>query len=218
MSTTILFRAAAVLLVLFALGHQIGFRTVDPQWGAAEVVRAMQTTHFTVQGAAGRTYWGFFSGFGFFVTGFLLFSAVLAWELGGVPGEMLRQLSRVLWAFALCYAVIAILTWTYFFVAPGVFATLVAACIALAAWQATRTPSATRHYLSATQRFYGSISNVEVRDVLVDGDRACVLTHYTLRPPNGAAPFESDVAEIFSVRHRAIQSLGIYFDSAPFPK
>ena len=257
MKPAVLYRTAAVLLLLFALGHQFGFRKVAPEWHADEVVRAMQSTPFTVQGFA-RTYWGFFSGFGFFVTAFLLFSAVLAWELGGLPAETLRALPRVLWTFAMCYVGIAVMTWAYFFVAPGMFASLIAVCLTMAALQGNRAQSMTRKtiqsyfdrlerkngweasladqlqftsftspakhvsgreaYLQATKRFYSTIAGVRVRDVIVDGDKACVLTHYALRPPNGTPAFESDVAEIFSVKNDKIDSLGIYFDTAPFPK
>ena len=73
-------------------------------------------------------------------------------------------------------------------------------------------------YLEATKRFYSTIADFEVRQLLVDGDRAVALTHYTIQPPNGAPPFASDVAESFSVRDGKITSLDIYFDSAPFPK
>jgi ketosteroid isomerase-like protein len=73
-------------------------------------------------------------------------------------------------------------------------------------------------YLQATKRFCSTIARVEVRDLLVDGDRACAFTHYDLQPPNGGPAFQSDVAELFSVKDGKIGSLGIYFDSAPFPK
>ena len=72
-------------------------------------------------------------------------------------------------------------------------------------------------YLEATKRFYASIAAMEVRDVIVDGERACALTRYRLQRPGGAA-FESDVAEVFGVRDGKISSLDIYFDTAPFPK
>jgi ketosteroid isomerase-like protein len=71
-------------------------------------------------------------------------------------------------------------------------------------------------YLEATKRFYGSIQSMQVRDVLVDGNRACAFTHYNLAGPNG--PFTSDVAEVFEVKDGKIGSFAIYFDSAPFPK
>jgi ketosteroid isomerase-like protein len=72
-------------------------------------------------------------------------------------------------------------------------------------------------YLEATKRFFGMITAVEVRDLMVDGPKACALTRYQLRPPAGP-PFESDVAEIFQVVDGQIGSLDIYFDSVPFPK
>jgi hypothetical protein len=133
-STALLYRLAAVLLLLFAAGHQVGFRQVDPQWGVTQLTDGIKTTHFEVQGFT-RTYWDFFSGFGFFVTVLLLFSAILAWQLGGLPAATLATLRVILWSFAGCYVVIAVLTWRYFFMAPLVFAVLVAVSLALAAWR-----------------------------------------------------------------------------------
>jgi len=72
-------------------------------------------------------------------------------------------------------------------------------------------------YLEATKRFYSMITALEVRDLLVDGQRACALTRYALQPPGGAA-FHSDVAEVFEVRDGKITSFEIFFDSSPFPK
>jgi hypothetical protein len=129
-----LYRTAAVLLVLFAGGHQLGFRQVDPSWSAGQVVTLMQSTHFTVQGFS-RSYWEFFSGFGFFSTVFLLFSALLAWELARVPREVMGAMTRIRWAFALCYLIIAVLMWTNFFAGPIVFSVLIALCLLLAAWK-----------------------------------------------------------------------------------
>ena len=76
--------------------------------------------------------------------------------------------------------------------------------------------SGKQSFIEATKRFYSSIQSFEVRSLLVEGSQACALTRYTLQGPAGA--FESDVAEIYSVRGGKIDSLGIYFDSAPFPK
>jgi ketosteroid isomerase-like protein len=72
-------------------------------------------------------------------------------------------------------------------------------------------------YLESTQRFFSMVSSVEVRSLIVDGATACALTRYELQPPRGAA-FQSDVAEIFTVRDGKIDSFGIYFDTSPFPK
>lgn len=72
--------------------------------------------------------------------------------------------------------------------------------------------------LQATRPFYSTVTAFEVRDLLVDGDRACVLTRYEVQPPDGAAAFHSDVAEIFSVRDGKIASFSIYFDPSPYPR
>lgn len=72
-------------------------------------------------------------------------------------------------------------------------------------------------YLQSTKNFYGGIVAFEVRDLLIDGDKACALTRYRLQRPQ-APMFNSDVAEIFRVRDGKITSFDIYFDSAPFPK
>jgi ketosteroid isomerase-like protein len=72
-------------------------------------------------------------------------------------------------------------------------------------------------FLESTNRFYASIDSFELRDVLVDSDKACVLTRYQLKGPNGNA-FQSDVAEVFTTKDNKISSFSIYFDSAPFPK
>jgi ketosteroid isomerase-like protein len=71
--------------------------------------------------------------------------------------------------------------------------------------------------LEATRRFYATVASLRVNDLLVDGERACALTHYALQMPGGA-PFTSDVAEIFTVRNGRVVALAIYFDSAPYPK
>jgi len=126
-----------VLLVLFGLGHQLGFRRVDPRWGVDSAIGALKATQFQVQGMT-RTYWDFFSGFGFFVTVLLFFSAILAFQLAGLSKESLRSLRVVTWAFALSFVVITLLTWRYFFIAPLVFSSLVALCLLMAAWSAAR--------------------------------------------------------------------------------
>ena len=72
-------------------------------------------------------------------------------------------------------------------------------------------------FLESTKRFYSMIRSFELRDLIVDGDRAVALTRYQLGGPGGAS-FSSDVAEVFTVANGKITSFAIYFDSAPFPK
>ena len=88
MKAFVFYRIAAALLLLFALGHTLGFRQSDPQWGVDALLGSMRSIHFDVQGF-NRTYWDLFVGSGFFVSVFLLFAAVLAWQLFGLPADTL---------------------------------------------------------------------------------------------------------------------------------
>src|SRR5215813_13343156 len=88
MKASIFYRTAAVLLLLFALGHTLGFRQSDPQWGVDSLLASMRSIHFNLQGFS-RTYWDLFVAAGFSVGVFYLFAAVLAWQLGGPAMETL---------------------------------------------------------------------------------------------------------------------------------
>ena len=133
MKPSLLYRISSGLLALFALGHTIGFRRVDPQWNADSVVNGMRTVNFHVLGFD-RSYWDFFSGFGFFASVFLVFSAILAWQFGSMSREVLAAIPVVRWSFAACFVLIAVLSWRYFFIPPAVLSTLVALGLVGAAW------------------------------------------------------------------------------------
>ena len=138
MKARIFYRISAVLLVLFAAGHTFGFRQVNPAWGADAVVAIMQSVHFNAEGFT-RTYWDFFSAFGLFFSVFLLFAAVLAWVLGGLPAEILARVRSIAWALAICFVAITALNWVYAFTIPIVFSTLTTVCLIAAAWLSAKT-------------------------------------------------------------------------------
>src|SRR5580704_12203086 len=129
----ILYRISAVLLVLFAAGHTIGFRQNNPAWGADAVIGIMRSVHFDAEGF-NRSYWDFFSAFGLFFSVFLLFAAVLAWVLGGLSAEILTRVRSIAWALAICFVAITALNWIYAFTIPIVFSTLITMCLFAAAW------------------------------------------------------------------------------------
>jgi hypothetical protein len=80
MKASLYYRIAAVLLVLFATGHTLGFRQADPRWGVDALLGSMRSIYFDIQGF-NRTYWDFFVAAGFSVGVFYLFAAILAWQL-----------------------------------------------------------------------------------------------------------------------------------------
>ncbi len=50
MKASMFYRIAAVLLLLFAVGHTLGFRQSDPNWGVDALLGSMRSIHFDVQG------------------------------------------------------------------------------------------------------------------------------------------------------------------------
>jgi len=133
MKASVFYRIAAVLLLLLGVGHTLGFRQSDPKWGVDALLASMRTIHFDVQGF-NRTYWDFFKAAGFSVGIFYLFAAILAWQLGGIPATTLAAMRGSAWAFALCFAAIAVVSWWYLFIVPIVFSTVITACLTAAAW------------------------------------------------------------------------------------
>jgi hypothetical protein len=138
MKAPLLYRIASALLLLFAAGHTMGFRRVDSRWGVDAAIQALKATRFDVQGFS-RTYWGFYTGFGLFVSVLLLFAAAVAWQLGGLSREVLGAMPGVTWGLAVCFVAVTFLSWQYFFIAPVVFSGLIALCLLAAAWSAGRS-------------------------------------------------------------------------------
>src|SRR3954466_11265780 len=133
MKASTLYRIAAVLLLLFAAGHTLGFRESDPAWGVDAMLGSMRSIHFDVQGF-NRTFWDFFVAAGFSVGVFYLFAAVLAWQLGGLPAATLALMRGTAWAFALSFAAISVVSLKYLFTIPVAFSIAITICLTAAAW------------------------------------------------------------------------------------
>ena len=133
MKASMFYRIAAVLLLLFAVGHTLGFRQSDPEWGVDALVGSMRSIHFDVQGF-NRTYWDLFAAAGFSVGVFYFFAAILAWQLGSLPAATLTLMRGIAWAFALCFAAITVVSWRYLFLIPIAFTIVITLCLTLAAW------------------------------------------------------------------------------------
>jgi hypothetical protein len=140
MKASIFYRVAAVLLLLFAAGHTLGFRQSDPKWGVDALLGSMRSIHFEVQGF-NRTYWDLFVAAGLSVGVFYLFAAILAWQLGGLPTETLAPMRGIAWAFALCFAAITVVSWAYLFTLPVVFSLVITVCLISAAWLSSKQVS-----------------------------------------------------------------------------
>src|SRR6059058_232081 len=98
MRASTFYRIASVLLLLFTVGHTLGFRQSDPHWGVDTLLASMRSIHFDVQGF-NRSYWDLFQAAGFSLGVFYLFTAILAWQLGGLPAATLALMRSTTWTF-----------------------------------------------------------------------------------------------------------------------
>jgi hypothetical protein len=151
MKASMVYRIAAVLLLLFAAGHTLAFSQTDPQWGIDPYLHLLRSIQFNVQGFD-RTFWDFFLAAGYSVGALYLFAAVLAWQLSRLPAATLALMRLTTWSFALCFAVIAVLSWTYLFVIPIAFSTLIAICLVVAAWLAGKESASAVNQMSSDSR------------------------------------------------------------------
>jgi hypothetical protein len=140
MRASMFYRIAAVLLLLFAAGHTLGFRQSDPTWGVDALLGSMRSIHFEVQGF-NRSYWDLFLAAGFSVGVFYVFAAILAWQLGGLPAETLALMRGIAWAFALCFAAITVVSWRYLFILPIASSGVITLCLTAAAWLSAKPVS-----------------------------------------------------------------------------
>ena len=134
METSVIYRVVAVLLVLYAAGHTLGFNRVDPVWGVNAPIAALQRITFVAQGTPGRTYWGFYLGFGYFCSILMLLAAALAWQLGGLSPDALRQMQLIRWAFAIAFVAATAITWRFFFTVPVAFSAVITLGLVAGAW------------------------------------------------------------------------------------
>ena len=140
MKASMFYRIAAILLLLFAVGHTLGFRQSDPKWGVDALLSSMRSIHFDVQGFH-RSYWDLFVAAGFSVGVLYLFAAILAWQLGNLPAATLALMRGTAWAFALCFAAITLVSWRYLFIIPIAFSIVITLCLTAAAWLSARQAS-----------------------------------------------------------------------------
>ena len=132
MKAAIFYRIASVLLLLFAALHTFGFRQVDPGWGVDSTIHSMQSSHFDLMGS-NRSYWDLFVGFGLLFSVFLVFAAVLAWQLGGLNDQTLAPMRGAAWALVICFVVVTIVCLRFACIVPTVFSILIVICLSVAA-------------------------------------------------------------------------------------
>jgi len=70
-------------------------------------------------------------------------------------------------------------------------------------------------YIEVIKRFSQLFTHMQVKQMMVDNDNACVIGNYDYVFPNGKS-INGDVAEIWKVKNGKLVSLTIYFDTLTF--
>jgi ketosteroid isomerase-like protein len=70
-------------------------------------------------------------------------------------------------------------------------------------------------YIEVIKRFSQVFTAMRVKEMIIQGDNACVIGNYDLRFPNGQE-LNGNVAELWTAKNGKLQSLTIYFDTLTF--
>ena len=70
-------------------------------------------------------------------------------------------------------------------------------------------------YIEVIKRFSQVFTAMHVKEMIIEGDNACVIGNYDFKFPNGQE-LNGNVAEIWTAKNEKLQSLTIYFDTMTF--
>jgi hypothetical protein len=135
-NATLLYRIAAFVFVLFALGHTYGFLSLRaPSAEGRAVYDLMNNVHFQLGGHS-YSYGGFYRGFGLSNTVSMVFWAFLSWHLGELARSAPGTIGALGWAFFGVQVGGVVLSFLYFGLPAIVLSALVAVVVGSAAWLA----------------------------------------------------------------------------------
>jgi len=134
MTATLLYRIAAVLLILFAVAHTFGTLLAPPPTPEAAALRHAMNQAFEVKGKS-YSYGSFYTGLAVSITIYLLFLAFLAWHLGSVAARTPDAIGALGWVLCAAKVATLVVAWVYIAAAPAISSALVALLLGLAAWK-----------------------------------------------------------------------------------
>jgi hypothetical protein len=133
MSPRLSLRLTALVFLLFAAGHTVGFLTFRaPTAEGQAVFNAMNSVHFAADGTT-YSYGNFYRGFGLFITVFQLFTAWLAWMLASWAASAPQQVRTIAWGLCVVQLISLGLSVAYFAAGPAVLSAIAVVLLIVAA-------------------------------------------------------------------------------------
>lgn len=124
-------RIAALISLLFALGHTLGSLKYWSPMGDNPVLQTMRNTHFEVMGVS-RTYFDFYMAFGYClsVAGFM--QSILLWQLAGLVATEPARVRAMIAVITVAVVVSGIISWLMIFPVPAYFSLALVAPLVVA--------------------------------------------------------------------------------------
>ncbi|MEZ2442929.1 nuclear transport factor 2 family protein [Chitinophaga sp. RCC_12] len=72
-------------------------------------------------------------------------------------------------------------------------------------------------YIEVIKRFSRAFKTMRVKEMIIDGENACVIGNYDFIFPDGTS-INGDVAEIWKAKNGKLDALTIFFDTLTFDK
>jgi hypothetical protein len=136
MTTTLMLRIAALISLLFAVGHSLAGLSHWSPVGNNAVLRAMTNVRFEMMGV-NRSYLDLFVGLGWSVSVAMLLQTVLLWQMAGLARGNAAAMRPMIAAFALATLAGGIIAWCFILPVPALFSAALLAAL-VAAWLAPR--------------------------------------------------------------------------------
>ena len=136
MSTSLMLRVAAVISLLFAVGHSLGGLSHWSPVPDNPVLRAMTDTRFDVMGFS-RSYLDLYVGLGWSISVFMLLQAILLWQLAPLARTEPARVKPMVAAFAAAALANGLIALVFLFAIPAAFSAALLVALVLA-WLAPR--------------------------------------------------------------------------------
>lgn len=128
MSSSLALRITAILVLVFAIAHTLGYPWVGHMSAEnmAKLFDVFTSTKTVTQGFA-RTYGDTHVGFGLYISLAFVIQAIVTWHLAKFAATAASLARFIAALFAIQYAATVLLDFLYFFWGPIVFSALIAA-------------------------------------------------------------------------------------------